>query len=129
MKQRMILATSGLFGALGIAIGAFGAHALPNILTDLSPEEFAQRRAWLEAGVQYHMYHAVALLAVGLSGDERSRYSGSAIAWSIGIVVFSGCLYAMTMTGVKILGAVVPIGGVAYIVGWILVLVAALRPK
>ena len=127
MSARTILLASGIFGALGIAIGAFGAHALPNILKDLAPDEFTRRQAWLETGVKYHMYHVAALLAVGLASERARGFSGSAIAWMVGILIFSGCLYAMTMTGIKVLGAVVPLGGVAFIVGWVLVIVNALR--
>lgn len=70
MNQRTVLILSGILGAMAIAIGAFGAHALPNILKDLSPADLAQRSDWLETGVKYHMYHVVAMLAVGLA-DER----------------------------------------------------------
>ena len=128
MSARTILIVSGIVGALGIVIGAFGAHSLPKLLKNLSPEEFAQRQAWLETGVKYHMYHAAALLAIGLAGQRaETNFSTSAIAWLIGILIFSGCLYAMTMTGVKVLGAIVPIGGVAFIVGWVMVCISALR--
>ena len=128
MSARTILIASGIVGALGIVIGAFGAHSLPKLLKNLQPEEFAQRQAWLETGVKYHMYHAAALLAIGLAGQRaETNFSTSAIAWLIGILIFSGCLYAMTMTGVKVLGAIVPIGGVAFIVGWVMVCISALR--
>ncbi len=128
MSARTILIVSGIVGALGIVIGAFGAHSLPKLLKDLQPEEFAQRQAWLETGVKYHMYHAAALLAIGLAGQRSEmNFSASGIAWLIGILVFSGCLYAMTMTGIKVLGAIVPIGGVAFIVGWVMVIINGIR--
>jgi len=128
MSARTILIASGIVGALGIVIGAFGAHSLPKLLKDLQPEELAQRQAWLETGVKYHMYHAAALLAIGLAGQRaEANFSPSAIAWLCGILIFSGCLYAMTMTVIKVLGAIVPIGGVAFIVGWVMVIVSALR--
>ena len=128
MSTRTILLASGIIGALGIAFGAFGAHSLPKILKDLPQEEILQRQAWLETGVRYHMYHAVALLAIGLTGQRAEQnFSASGIAWLLGILIFSGCLYAMTLTGIRVLGAIVPIGGVAFIVGWVMVLVTALR--
>lgn len=134
MKSRGILIASGILGAAGILIGAFGAHALPNILSDLSPEDLEIRKAWLETGVTYHMYHVVALFALGITGVRTTEspspsFGGSAIAWIVGIAIFSGCLYAMALTGVRVLGAIVPIGGVAFVVGWVMILVAALRSQ
>lgn len=116
-------------GALGILIGAFGAHSLPRILQGLDAEAFAEREAWLETGVKYHMYHAVAMLAIGLAGyREGSSFSISGIAWTIGILLFSGSLYVMTLTGIRVLGAIVPLGGVSFVIGWAMVAVSALKP-
>ena len=128
MNARVIVVLAGIAGALGILIGAFGAHALPSVLPDLEAEAFAEREAWLETGVTYHMYHAVALLAVGLLGhrDDR-RFSGAAIPWIAGILLFSGSLYAMTVSGVRVLGAVVPLGGISFVVGWVMVVISALK--
>ena len=113
---------AGILGGLGIVIGAFGAHSLPNILKDLPEEELLKRADWLETGVKYHMYHAAALLAVALAGEKWGSLAAPAILWVVGILVFSGCLYAMSLTGIRVLGAIVPLGGVAFIVGWVLVL-------
>ena len=125
MSSRTILVIAGIVGALGIIIGAFGAHSLPNILKDLPEGELSKRKEWLETGVKYHMYHAAALLAIAMAGERMGSFSSAATAWLVGILVFSGCLYAMSLTGIKVLGAVVPIGGVAFIVGWALVVVTA----
>ena len=128
MTGKTILVISGVLGAAGILIGAFGAHALPKMLADLSPEQVVEREAWLQTGVTYHMYHVVALLALGLFVHAtKTNLGGVAMAWLLGILIFSGCLYAMTLTGVRVLGAIVPIGGVSFVVGWVLLTFAALR--
>lgn len=127
MSAKTVLLVTGILGGLGIIVGAFGAHALPNILKDLPEEELIQRRDWLETGVKYHMYHVAALLAISCATDNRLiNFTSSAVAWIVGILIFSGCLYAMTFTGIKVLGAVVPIGGLAFITGWFLLCIKAL---
>ena len=107
---------------LGVALGAFGAHGLKS---RVAPELLVV----FETGVRYHMYHALALLAVGWAA---SRWPGSAVEISgwlfvAGIVIFSGSLYVMTMTGARWLGAITPLGGLAFIVGWALLALTALR--
>jgi uncharacterized membrane protein YgdD (TMEM256/DUF423 family) len=101
-----------LFGFLGVALGAFGAHALRN---RLSP---AMLETWNTA-VLYHLLHAVALLALGL----YARSSGADIrtgGWLLGagILLFSGSLYALALTGIKPLGAITPVGGLLFLAGW-----------
>lgn len=102
-------------GALGVALGAFGAHGLRNLVDDPRLLE-----VW-ETGARYHLVHAVALLAV----SRASVSPWVARLWIAGIVLFSGSLYAMTLTGVRALGAITPLGGVCLIGGW---LALALRP-
>ena len=101
------------FGFLGVALGAFGAHGLRGRLTpgDLSI---------FETGVRYQMYHALALLllALLLSRNTSGAAYLSGWAFSAGIVVFSGSLYLMVLTGQRWLGAVTPLGGLAFLVGW-----------
>jgi len=110
-----------LNGFLSVALGAFGAHILEGKLSD---HYFS---TW-QTGVQYQMYHALALLAVGLL---MSKFPGSSlVSWSgwlffAGIVLFSGSLYVLSLTGVKVLGAITPIGGVSFLIAWILLMVAA----
>lgn len=109
-----------LLGLVGVGLGAFGAHGLRG---RLSPEMLAA----FETGVRYQMYHALALLALVAL---MSRHEGRAIlvagwSWTAGILVFSGSLYALALTGTTILGAITPIGGVALLVGWLALLVAA----
>lgn len=114
---------AAFFGGLGVALGAFGAHALSSILDERMLANF-------ETGVRYQMYHVFALLAVVVA---LTRWPGSnlpAIAgWLFvaGIVIFSGSLYLMAWTGARWLGAITPIGGVAFVVAWALLFVTALR--
>ena len=101
--------------AVAIGLGAFGAHGLK---TRVDPAALG----WWATGAQYHAYHALGLIAVGwvATWSTRPKLVGAAgIALIAGIVLFSGSLYAMTLTGARGLGAITPIGGTAWIVGWI----------
>lgn len=118
--DKTFMFVGALMGGVGVALGAFGAHGLRG---RLSPEMLAV----FETGVRYHMYHALALLAVAA---VLPRVDGRAVivaGWSFttGIVLFSGSLYALALTGVTTLGAVTPLGGVAFLVGWIALAIAA----
>jgi uncharacterized membrane protein YgdD (TMEM256/DUF423 family) len=122
--------TSGWFGigaalaAAGIALGAFGAHGLQSRVEPRLLEVF-------ETGVRYHMYHALGLLAVGWAATRRPGAWVTAAGWLfvVGILVFSGSLYLMTLTGSRWLGAITPIGGVSFITGWVLLAVATFRSR
>ncbi|MEA1915433.1 MAG: DUF423 domain-containing protein [Campylobacterota bacterium] len=105
-----------LMMALAVALGAFGAHGLKKIVEP-------QMLVVYQTGVQYHFYHALGLIFIGLianvqTDDKKLQLSG----WLMfaGIVIFSGSLYIMTLTGIKEMGAITPIGGVLFIVSWIL---------
>ena len=121
--DKKFMAVGALLGALGVALGAFGAHGLKPIVT---PEMLAN----FETGVRYHMLHALALFAADAVG---ARYPSSRLpafaGWLFvaGIVVFSGSLYIMALTGLRWLGAITPIGGVALIGGWLCLAAAAMR--
>jgi uncharacterized membrane protein YgdD (TMEM256/DUF423 family) len=127
MTGRIAIATGAGLGALAVILGAFGAHALAQ---RLAPNDLAI----YEVGVRYHFYHAIALVLVGLFAAQQEASRGApapgagAAAWSfvVGIAVFSGSLYVLTLTGMRWLGAITPIGGVAFIVGWALFARAAL---
>jgi uncharacterized membrane protein YgdD (TMEM256/DUF423 family) len=112
--DRTFLLLGGILGFLGVGFGAFGAHALR---TRLSPEMLAV----FETGVRYQMYHTLAMLivaaAIGHIGSARLLV---AAGWSFfaGIVLFSGSLYALALTGVTTLGAITPIGGLLFLAGW-----------
>jgi uncharacterized membrane protein YgdD (TMEM256/DUF423 family) len=104
------------FGAAGVALGAFGAHALR---ARVSPELLA---AW-QTGVQYHLLHSVALLALGLFASATGRSVRlPALLWSAGIVLFSGSLYLLSGAGQRGAGPVTPIGGLCLIAGWLALL-------
>ncbi len=122
---RFFLAAGGLAAFAAVALGAFGAHALKE---RLSPEMLA---VWHTA-VEYHLFHAIGLLAVGLVATQLP--APALIKWSgwlmlAGIVLFSGSLYALALTGVRWLGAVTPAGGTAFLAAWALLVVAILRTE
>ena len=101
--------------AIAVMLGAFGAHGLKNKVT---PEQLA----WWHTGVDYHVYHALALLIIGAliaAQPQLALPKGSAWALQVGIVIFSGSLYAMTLGAPRWFGAITPIGGTAFIVGWL----------
>jgi uncharacterized membrane protein YgdD (TMEM256/DUF423 family) len=101
---------AGLIGAMGVGLGAFGAHGLKSVITDPHLLE-----VW-ETGARYHLLHTMALCAV--AAHPRAP-TGPGVAFVVGIVLFSGSLYLMTLTGHRWLGAVTPLGGLSFIVGWL----------
>ncbi|MCX4026573.1 DUF423 domain-containing protein [Endozoicomonas sp. SM1973] len=111
---KLILLSTGISGALAVMLGAFGAHGLKSRLAENLLTVY-------QTGIQYHFYHTLALGFVALA---LYRWPGSTLlsvaGWSfiIGILLFSGSLYLLAVTGIKWLGAVTPIGGVAFIIGW-----------
>lgn len=120
---RWFLLLGAANAALAVLLGAFGAHSLKTHLS-------ADMMAVYQTGLQYHLFHALGLLAVGFAlkqiGDSAwLRWSG----WLMlaGIVIFSGSLYVLSATGWKWLGAVTPLGGLSFIVAWVLFAVAATR--
>ena len=119
---RIFLFIAALLGSLAVAAGAFGAHALREKLSERAIEIF-------ETGSRYQMYHALALLLVAslLSRAEagQSTLVAAGVAFIVGVVIFSGSLYALSLTGIKWLGAITPFGGVALSVGWGCLAVAA----
>jgi uncharacterized membrane protein YgdD (TMEM256/DUF423 family) len=114
MTQKIILLIATALGALSVAIGAFGAHALAPML------QATGRTDTFETAVKYQMYHTLALLAVGLLLFKVEHPALQVAAWCffLGILVFSGSLYTLCMTGITWLGAITPIGGTLMIVGW-----------
>lgn len=112
---QIFLSLAAILGGLSVAAGAFGSHALREKMSERSLEIF-------DIGTRYQMYHALALLVVALllSRIESPPPILLASGWLfiIGIVIFSGSLYALSLSGVKCLGAIAPIGGAALIAGW-----------
>ena len=118
--DRLFLMVGALSGAIGVAAGAFGAHALRDRLEPRLLEVF-------ETGARYQMYHALALLAVGLVASRWPSGIINSAGWLFvaGTLFFTGSLYAMAFTGVRALGAITPIGGVCLIAGWVCLAIAA----
>ena len=119
MSNRNILAAGTIFMALAVLLGAFGAHALKN---SLAPEMLTVYKT----GVEYQFYHALGLLIIGLIGFQiDSKWLGrSGLLLTVGILLFSGSLYVLALTGIKVIGAITPIGGVSFVLGWIFLAVA-----
>lgn len=122
LTQIFIVCGAGL-AFLAVVIGAFGAHGLEGKLSD-------KMLAIYQTGVQYHMYHALGLLFVGMyiqviGPSALMTWAGGLLI--AGIVIFSGSLYVLSITGITWLGAITPIGGLAFLTGWILIAIAALR--
>ncbi|MBE9536491.1 MAG: DUF423 domain-containing protein [Proteobacteria bacterium] len=108
------LVSASIFGFLSVALGAFGAHALKDVLS-------AHGKSIYEKAIHYQMFHTIALFAVGLLQYQFKELSFSPAGWGffLGILIFSGSLYALSLTGIKWLGAITPIGGTAFIIGWL----------
>ena len=122
--DRTFLALGAISAAISVAAGAFGAHALK---ARLAPDLLAV----FETGARYHMFHELGLVAAAWAA---ARFPGAAVVWAgwlfvAGTVLFSGSLYALTLTGVRALGAVTPFGGVAFIAGWAALAAAAVRGR
>lgn len=120
MMARKLLILAALFGMLGVTLGAFGAHGLKGHISE-------HMLANWHTAVFYHMIHALALLGTALASARLRQNTVVLAGWFFvtGILIFSGSLYIMALTGMKWLGAITPIGGVSLIVGWLLLLVGA----
>jgi uncharacterized membrane protein YgdD (TMEM256/DUF423 family) len=132
LAQRWLAIGSLLAGA-GVALGAYGAHGLEKHLAALgySGDDLAHRIANHETAVRYQMWHAIAIVLVGLALNVQSSPWWHAAAWAflLGVLIFSGLLYALVFVGpnYRWLGAIVPIGGLSLIAGWLLLAIGALR--
>lgn len=119
-NRNWILIIAALCGALSVLTGAFAAHGLRALL---SP----QQMGWIETGVLYQHVHSLALLALGLAvwAKGEMQFKSSALCWALGIVLFSGSLYAVALTGWRFLVFLTPIGGLSFVAGWLLLAVNA----
>lgn len=116
MKPTNIIQTAAIFGALAVAIGAFGAHGLKPML------EASGRLETFETAVKYHFYHSLALFGLGILALVRPEWKKLNLGYwgfSLGILIFSGSLYVLCLSGITWLGAITPLGGVAFILGWL----------
>jgi uncharacterized membrane protein YgdD (TMEM256/DUF423 family) len=115
MNAKQILQLAGISGALAVGLGAFGAHSLEALLIQNG------RLDTFQTAVNYHFYHTLALLGIGVLAIVKPDWKGiSFAAWSmvLGILIFSGSLYVLSLTGITWLGAITPLGGLAFILGW-----------
>lgn len=121
--NKLFLQSGAILGLLGVALGAFGAHALEKMLAATG------RTATFETAVKYQFYHALVLLLIGLLAKEIPskfiNYSGYCML--VGVLIFSGSLYTICFTGIKAFGAVAPIGGTLLIASWGLLLYSVSR--
>ncbi len=119
MWPKIFLAVGGLYGLLGVALGAFGAHGLRDRLDP------SQLSSW-QTAVQYQLFHGLALLVVGVwllqTGAEALRYAGA--FFTVGVALFSGSIYILVLTSASWLGLVTPFGGLFLMVGWLAVIYA-----
>ena len=125
--QTFLRTACAVNGFLGVALGAFGAHGLKGSLADSA--DAVQRLGWWQTASHYHLVHA---LALGILASWAARGTGRTLllaggAMVAGIVLFSGSLYAMALTGQTGLGMITPLGGLAFLIGWGAVLVNAVR--
>jgi uncharacterized membrane protein YgdD (TMEM256/DUF423 family) len=122
--DRVFLGLGAMSAGLAVALGAFAAHGLR---ARLSPEALQT----FETGARYHMYHALALLAVAWAMTRWPGAAATAAGWCFiaGTLLFSGSLYLMAVTGVRALGAITPLGGFAFILGWLSLAWAVWSPR
>ena len=115
MTAKTVLILAGVLGAISVGIGAFAAHGLESTLTANN------RLATFETGVKYQFYHTFALFLLGLLMiNYQNNYFGyAAICFVVGILIFSGSLYTLSLTNITWLGAITPIGGLGFILGWV----------
>ncbi|MGB5809790.1 MAG: DUF423 domain-containing protein [Polyangiales bacterium] len=127
MMSRMFVILSGSLGFIAVALGAFGAHGLRARFESLP--DGARRLEWWATAAHYNLVHALAIGFAAWLVHRGAGTSGSVAGWcfAVGTVVFSGSLYAMTLTGQTKLGAITPFGGVMLLVGWGAVIVAGIR--
>ncbi|AWE06247.1 DUF423 domain-containing protein [Lysinibacillus sp. 2017] len=123
MKSSIV--SGAIHGFLAVALGAFAAHALKEVLDDYGAG------IW-DTAVQYQMFHAVALIIVGILMSkaifgEVKALKTAMICFNLGIIFFSGSLMVLAITGIKVLGAITPIGGVLFLIGWFMIIKTALK--
>lgn len=123
--SRLFIIIAAISGLIAVILGAFAAHGLKQTLASQALQTF-------QVGVQYQMYHALALLGVGLLMQVKPAMSGlkaSGIAYILGTLLFSGSLYALALGAPRWLGPITPLGGLSFMLGWLLLAIAAWRSK
>ena len=122
--SRVLIMAGGILGLLGVVAGAMGVHTLRDVLDAKALNTF-------ETGVRFQMYHALALLAVGsLAGRWKTGFVKlSGVLFTAGVVLFSGSLYILAITGIGVFGAIAPLGGLSLMAAWTSLIVGAIRQK
>ena len=122
--SRGLIIAGGILGLLGVVAGAMGVHALRDTLD-------ARALSTFETGVRFQMYHALALLAVGtLAGRWKTGFVKlSGVLFTAGVVLFSGSLYILAITGIGVFGAIAPLGGLSLMAAWTSLIVGAIRQR
>ena len=122
--SRVLIMAGGILGLLGVVAGAMGVHALRDTLD-------ARALSTFETGVRFQMYHALALLAVGtLAGRWKTGFVKlSGVLFTAGVVLFSGSLYILAITGIGVFGAIAPLGGLSLMAAWTSLIVGAIRQR
>tara|TARA_B100000809_G_scaffold67553_1_gene64562 strand:+ start:593 stop:982 length:390 start_codon:yes stop_codon:yes gene_type:complete len=122
--SRVLIMAGGILGLLGVVAGAMGVHALRDVLDAKALNTF-------ETGVRFQIYHALALLAVGsLAGRWKTGFVKlSGVLFTAGVVLFSGSLYILAITGIGVFGAIAPLGGLSLMAAWTSLIVGAIRQK
>jgi uncharacterized membrane protein YgdD (TMEM256/DUF423 family) len=120
---KLFLIIGSILGGTGVMIGAFGAHALKNLL------ESSGRLETFETAVKYQFYHALALILLGIlmNNQEHSVYQYSGYSFIVGTLIFSGSLYALCLSGITKFGMITPVGGVLLIAGWALLMLGIMK--
>lgn len=123
--MQQLLALGGIAGFSAVAFGAFGGHGLRNKLANVP--DGAKRLDWWQTGASYHLAHAVTIGVAALVAERAPGSLATAAVWAFvaGIVLFSGSLYVMALTGLRKLGAITPLGGLALLAGWACLIAAA----
>lgn len=129
MSKSLIIA--GVLGVVGVVIGSYAAHGLEGFLQkqDLQAEVIVKRLSQCDVAVRYHMMHTLAILAMGLSGLKSRLVSTAVSFWLLGIALFSGGLYSMVFLGKTGHWAIVPSGGLCFIIGWAMVIGVGLTSR
>lgn len=120
--MQTLVALGAIMMFLAVALGAFGAHALKNVLV-------GDKLKTYQTGIQYHIAHGLGLILLGIIADQSAHRSLIVTAgWFLlaGIILFSGSLYALSLTGIRKLGAITPLGGICFLAGWAILLAAFL---
>ncbi|HIF18844.1 MAG TPA: DUF423 domain-containing protein [Cycloclasticus sp.] len=124
MKTAPFIALGALFAFLAVMFGAFGAHALKGQLSEYSIAVY-------QTATDYQMWHAIGLIVIGLLNLQQPSKHLHRAGWLMlaGILIFSGSLYALSLSGIKILGAITPVGGVCFLIAWLLVAYSTIKSK